>query len=232
MTKSNESSEHIEEEDIYQVESILSKRMKKNKPEYYIKWVGYEECTWESEKNILDKEMIETFEKENAKKKLSVKRKSEDKLKNVKRRSEDTKKVEETKVLDDMSNNEKTDKDVDAAENVENDKMENENKKKQAKKGSLDAKEARNSLNNKKVSVDMKDSRTSINTKKTLNIDANIVAVEEVYKDKCEESITAKVRYKNGSYAILPMDVVHTMAPLPLIYYYESKMVFSESKDE
>ncbi|KAM0677990.1 hypothetical protein BDAP_001470 [Binucleata daphniae] len=246
-----------EDENIYSVESIRKKRTVNNQNEYLIKWVGYEECTWENEDNIIDKEMIEIFEKEKSKKKSKNVKKVEDKKNdnknktndnNTKNSKESNAKVVETKPVQD---NKETVK-----------KQESKITNSPAKKISIDAKTKKSSVDvskpktdnlkrqsidegkenePKKRSISESDSvkrRTldrKINTKtgtNFFNIDVSIVAVEEVYKDKEENTISAKIRYKNGTYAILPMDNVHAIAPLPLIYYYESKMVFSESKDE
>lgn len=264
-----------EDENIYSVEAILKKRVMNNQNEYLIKWVGYDECTWEHEDNILDKEMIETFEKDSRQKKSNGKKKSVEKKGDEKKNDE---KKGATKAGDDKSKSidkaksyelgkeiDKTSKTskgkAEDKEAVKEDEKANEkvNEKKNTsieskKRKSEDAKKADVEANASKVTVEeqkeppvkkragTENEKTKkltidrkINTKSGpnfFNIDINVVAVEEVYKDKEENTISAKVRYKNGTYAILPMDCVHNIAPLPLIYYYESKMVFSESKDE
>ena len=50
-------------DDIYQVERILKERSRQGKHRFYIKWRGYSPRfnTWEPEKNILDKRLIEMF---------------------------------------------------------------------------------------------------------------------------------------------------------------------------
>ena len=58
----------------YIAEVIRSKRVRKNVVEYKIKWANFPEsmCTWEPERNIIDKGLIEEFErKEQEKKKFS-----------------------------------------------------------------------------------------------------------------------------------------------------------------
>lgn len=64
------------EEDIFVVEMIKDKRVKDGKVHYKIKWLGYSEneCTWEEEENILDKDMINDFE-ENQRTKKNKKKK-------------------------------------------------------------------------------------------------------------------------------------------------------------
>ena len=49
----------------YIVEAIRSKRKKEGRTEYKVKWIGYPESqnTWEPETNILDKNLIEDFER-------------------------------------------------------------------------------------------------------------------------------------------------------------------------
>lgn len=53
------------EEDVYVVEEIKEKRVKDGKVQYKIKWQDYPEqdCTWEEEENVLDKDMVREFEK-------------------------------------------------------------------------------------------------------------------------------------------------------------------------
>ena len=52
--------------EVYEVEKILEKRMKKGKAEYLIKWKGYEdesENTWEPVDNLDCDDKIQEFEK-------------------------------------------------------------------------------------------------------------------------------------------------------------------------
>lgn len=67
MDNKNDKKEEKEEtEDVFEIDSIIDKRKKKNKVEYLVKWKGYKfsECTWEPKENILSKNMIKIFEKE------------------------------------------------------------------------------------------------------------------------------------------------------------------------
>jgi len=74
MTDKNENIEKIElvelrenvKSKIYEVESLLDKRKRKNKTEYLVKWKGYNfsECTWEPKENIYAPHIIKNFEKE------------------------------------------------------------------------------------------------------------------------------------------------------------------------
>lgn len=48
---------------VFSAERILNKRIRKRKPEYFVKWVGYPETegTWEPEVNILDPGLLNAF---------------------------------------------------------------------------------------------------------------------------------------------------------------------------
>lgn len=50
-------------ERVFRVESILKKRKKKSKIEYYVKWNGWSSShnTWEPDENIIDRALIEDF---------------------------------------------------------------------------------------------------------------------------------------------------------------------------
>ena len=50
---------------VFNAEKILKCRNKKGKTEYFVKWRGYPKSlsTWEPEENILDKSLIENFER-------------------------------------------------------------------------------------------------------------------------------------------------------------------------
>ena len=69
--KSKKGKEVMEEEE-YEVEKILDKRLMKGKMEYLVKWIGWEEGTWEPAQNLDGSQnLIDLFEKdelENAKK--------------------------------------------------------------------------------------------------------------------------------------------------------------------
>ena len=58
-----EAAEEPEEEE-YEVERILNKRIKKGKVEYLVKWKDWSSKynSWEPEKNIFDKKLIQNFE--------------------------------------------------------------------------------------------------------------------------------------------------------------------------
>lgn len=52
-------------DNVYSAEEIVSQRLKKGKPEYQIKWLGFPDSqnTWEDAENILDKRLLERFYK-------------------------------------------------------------------------------------------------------------------------------------------------------------------------
>ena len=69
----NSESEVEDQEKEYLVNTILGKRTRKGKVEYFLNWVGYPDVynTWEPEENLDCKELIEEYE---AKKKLKTKK--------------------------------------------------------------------------------------------------------------------------------------------------------------
>ena len=61
--KSKKGKEVMEEEE-YEVEKILDKRLMKGKMEYLVKWIGWEEGTWEPAQNLDGSQnLIDIFEK-------------------------------------------------------------------------------------------------------------------------------------------------------------------------
>ena len=53
-----------EGEEEYEVDTILKKRIKKGKTEYFVRWKYYNDTTWEPEENLQNvRQMIEQFEK-------------------------------------------------------------------------------------------------------------------------------------------------------------------------
>lgn len=62
---STESTPPIDNKTVSNAECLLKSRVRKGKTQYLVKWVGYDETTWENEDNILDKRLIENFNKAN-----------------------------------------------------------------------------------------------------------------------------------------------------------------------
>ena len=56
----------VDNQTIFSAEKILKRRKRKGKNQYLVKWVGYpkSQATWEPEKNILDKRLLENFERQ------------------------------------------------------------------------------------------------------------------------------------------------------------------------
>lgn len=54
--------------DVFPVEELRAKKLVRGKPLYLVKWKGYSEAekTWEPEKNILDRYLIEDFDRRTA----------------------------------------------------------------------------------------------------------------------------------------------------------------------
>ena len=55
----------IDNQSVFRAEKILQSRKKKGQKQFLVKWYGYprKEATWEPEENILDKRLIENFER-------------------------------------------------------------------------------------------------------------------------------------------------------------------------
>ena len=58
----DEEEEEIIDEDVHKVEKLLDKRKYRRQVQYLVKWVGYDEPSWEPAKNILCPKLIEMFE--------------------------------------------------------------------------------------------------------------------------------------------------------------------------
>ena len=58
----DEDEEEIIDEDVHKVEKLLDKRTYRRQVQYLVKWVGYDEPSWEPAKNILCPKLIEMFE--------------------------------------------------------------------------------------------------------------------------------------------------------------------------
>ncbi|KAE9549374.1 hypothetical protein FO519_007418 [Halicephalobus sp. NKZ332] len=87
-----------EEEEVYEVESILDKRTVDGRIEYLVKWVGYddpEENTWVEEEDCMCKDLIKEFEKKLASAKKSP-RKSRSPSRRVRFSPENTPSTKET----------------------------------------------------------------------------------------------------------------------------------------
>lgn len=110
--------DEIGENDVYKAERILDTKNVKGKRHFLIKWDGWDENhnTWEPEKNIIDKRLIEIF--------IEEKNKSSNKKLTEKRKSDRTSKEES------QSNNFKL-------KNEENEKLKNLNQKNISKEDEL-----------------------------------------------------------------------------------------------
>ena len=66
-----EKKEPEEEAEVYEVEIVLDKRIKKGKLEYFVKWKNYDETTWEPLNNLLNvRDLIDDFERKQVNNKL------------------------------------------------------------------------------------------------------------------------------------------------------------------
>ncbi|XP_059618410.1 chromobox protein homolog 1-like isoform X2 [Phlebotomus argentipes] len=116
--KQDNSSSDSEGENEYQVESIIDRRVKKGRVEYYIKWEGYsaEDNTWEPIDNLDCQELIEEFEasrpsssKDDSKDSISSKPRKSGKRKGIDDESDDesvTKKAKKIPASSDDSDKE------------------------------------------------------------------------------------------------------------------------------
>ena len=52
----------IDGEDEFFVEAIVNERLHRRKKQYLVKWIGYQELTWEPEENVADTEALQLWE--------------------------------------------------------------------------------------------------------------------------------------------------------------------------
>ena len=52
----------IDGEDEFFVEAIVEERLHRRKKQYLVKWIGYQELTWEPEENVADTEALQLWE--------------------------------------------------------------------------------------------------------------------------------------------------------------------------
>merc|ERR1712079_948106 len=68
-----EKKEPEEEAEVYEVEIVLDKRIKKGKLEYFVKWKNYDETTWEPLNNLLNvRDLIDDFERKQIQEEVSA----------------------------------------------------------------------------------------------------------------------------------------------------------------
>lgn len=190
--KTKQTKEESVEEDVYQVESILDKRIKKGTIQYKIKWLGYGEadCTWENEANIIDREMIDAYEAE--------------RQKNKRKKQPD---IRKKPVKEDLKKKQSDEKD---------------------KKNNLSVTDETN-LIGKKTSTDKTERVNTVDYQ--LDLGKSIDYVDFVFKNDKDE-LMGLVRYKDKKQGTLHVSQLKAVAPLSLIDYYESKLVFSQSKED
>jgi len=68
-----EKKEPEEDAEVYEVEIVLDKRIKKGKLEYFVKWKNYDETTWEPLNNLLNvRDLIDDFERKQIQEEVSA----------------------------------------------------------------------------------------------------------------------------------------------------------------
>ena len=78
-----ESENGPEEEETFEVEKVVDKRIHKGRVEYLLKWKSYssDENTWEPEDSLDCPELLEQYEREKAREKADVKKEKKEKRK-------------------------------------------------------------------------------------------------------------------------------------------------------
>ncbi|EJW03476.1 hypothetical protein EDEG_00207 [Edhazardia aedis USNM 41457] len=266
------------EEDIYEIESIVSSKRKGNKTYYLVKWQGFpsDQNTWEEESNIFAKDLIEeyqnrkaaerkskgtsaektglqTINKDKNSKRTKTKHKGDDideKLKSKQANivvSSEVSEFDSVKKEDGKIKQNSTEKVANKSETTEkrfkkdltqqSSKTEKKDIDSVTKDGKTDKKLDKEKcvaqLENLTTSYkDFLDSYTKVSTIEnvTNEFDFLIDHVDEVWS--CDDGLWARVLLKNNEFACFHCNFLHVKAPVKLLKYYESMIVFSVDNDE
>ncbi|KAH7727538.1 Chromo domain containing protein [Aphelenchoides avenae] len=212
-----------ENEEVFVVEKILAKRMKKGKVEYKIKWKGYDDPkdnTWEPEENCDCPELIEAYERANKKEPERKSGSFATRKRESVSSSRDGSEVPEPARKKEKKDSEKT----------------RESMGKSGKGGK-----------NRDLSSDASDveeDKTTRPSEKALKAAKNLEMprpgkIYRVEEDKKVHSVVgvkpmsnprelaALVRYQDGSYEMVPNTVLTQYAPQVLISFYEARLRFA-----
>ena len=197
-----------EKEKLYEVESIIERRLTKGKYEYKIKWKGYDinECTWEPMKNLKNViDLVNKFDQQHPKEKTLNKTESNGFLNKKRSKSE-----------------------IDQKNNEQNDNKNNINEDKKSNNST--------NINNNEIpfienNPPLGDSITfEGKTFKPIEIDDRCLEVITIKKN--ENKLYALIYFKQNGFEEpvkknIPTELLAKINPIILLNFYESKIKFT-----
>ncbi|TBU19163.1 chromatin organization modifier protein [Ordospora colligata] len=196
-------------EDVYVVEKVVASRTLKGVKQYLLKWQGYPDSdnTWENEKNIFCKDMIQEYENTKA---MPNKKQKKGKQSNLNpSEAKATQNPQESAAEQESYGTNKR------KSRSQKDKNELQNNNKQSQEGIKRKPRAKSKV--------LPDTQAKID-----NLSSAVDKVISVEMNDSKNGLVVYLLFKNGENGKFPAEIIHEKCPIPLLEYYESNLVFCE----
>jgi len=206
-------------EEVYVVEAILDKRVKRGEIQYFIKWKGYEnpeDNTWEPKANCHCPDLIEAFEE-----KFKLKEKEKKSKAEVSRTPSSSKQ----RKWDEQSGGSERDR----REKSSSKEPKSAAKKKNLSKATVDELSSEETDNDSDNDLSKGIDGTLAEPtpgKEYLVQKGSIVSAVLGVKKFDKGGMTALVKYEDGVYELVPTAVLSDQSPRAIIEFYESRLRF------